>query len=110
MNNRVFTIETYGSTPYVKMDDLSFRYKISKTTVRSRVKEMQELAGDRYKKIAFIEDGNIVLVNEFAFLDWMSIRKRWQNKNARKYVDPFRPSDWVEYCGYASRPIREEVC
>lgn len=90
-------IQMYGATPYMRANDLAEKYGFCTRTVRDRIKEIKE--SGRYKRMCVVSDHGTTLVNEYVFLDWLSVRKKWANKNARKYIDPFVPSEWAEYMG-----------
>ncbi len=100
-------IQRIAGSAYMSMQDLADKYGMNKRTVQNRVREINEErgAGKRYELPAVISDGNIVLVNEFVFLDWLSIRKNWMDKNARKYVQPFDPAVWARYLGWYDIPV-----
>lgn len=94
-------MKKYIQPVYSRQTELAERYGICRNTARSRIHEIQaEMgAGKRYSDGDVITDANLVLVNEFAFLDWLNVRSRWLNPNTRKYVEPFDPSWWAHRTG-----------
>lgn len=89
---------------------LALKYGLSKRTVQSRMKEIEAESGrgKRYARQSMINDGNIVFVNELVFLDWLSVRQRFRDTNAKKYLDPFDPGVWVKYLGWNDIPTAME--
>lgn len=106
-DSKTYVIETVGGQTFKKIGDLAERYGMSKTTVREYKKGiLQEV--ERYGKYAVIDNGQLVYINEPAFLDYMANKRTLKNKNARKYLEPFNPAAWMNYLGYFARPIYEE--
>ena len=106
---RTFVIETHGGQVYLKMQDIAERYGLSKATVRKYKNEIASEIGKRYSKQAVITVGNLVYINEYVWLDYLQNADKLREANARKYVEPFKASDWAQYLGYFQRPIREVV-
>lgn len=75
------------TTIYKTVKALAEETGLCKATIRSRVKELE--SSGRYSKKAVIEDGNIVLVNAYCFLDWLSVRQSEPNKR-----QPFNIEEW----------------
>ena len=86
---------------YSRQADLSERYGICRNTVRARTQEIKEEVGKgkRYSDGDVIVDGNIVLVNEWVFLDWLNVRTRWLNPETQKHIEPFDPAWWARRTG-----------
>ena len=100
--DQTIIIHRIAGRTYMNMQDLADKYRMCKRTVRDRVREIENEIGrgKRYERQAVINDGNIVLVNELVFLDWMQVRKDVLNKSTRKYVTDFNPAAWVRYLGW----------
>ncbi len=105
--NRIFIYETVGGQTFKKIGDLAKQYGISMTTAREYRKGIEKEA-DRYGKYAVINNGQLVYINEPAFLDYMANNRKLKNKNLRRYLEPFNPAVWMNYLGYFARPIYEE--
>ena len=103
---KTYLIETIGRQTFWRIADLAERYGVSVTTARKYKNEIKK-ERERYGRHAVIENGNIVYINEIAWLDYMENATRLKDKNARKYVAPFNPAEWIPYLGYFSRPIVE---
>lgn len=102
-------IETKGNATFVSMKSLSERYELCMNTVRDRKKGIEEeIISGRYPSNSIINDGNLVLINEMVFLDYLSNRKLLKSKTTRKYAKPFNPTDWVEMLGFYNRPVKVE--
>lgn len=102
-------METIRGYPYMPKQQLADEFHISKSTVFSRMKEIEkEIQSGRYSDYAIINDGNIVLVNVLVFIDYMTYRRRLKEKNARKYVPEFNPSEIKKIIGWENRLIKEE--
>lgn len=67
------------------------------------VAEMRTEIGKRYNKYVLIDDGKTVLVNYLAFIDYMVNRKQLKDKNARKYVEPYDPTEIAWNCGWKGK-------
>lgn len=104
-------IESIRGYPYMQKQQLSNEFHIGKTTVYSRLKEIEEeIQNGRYSDYAIINDGNIVLVNVLVFIDYMTYRRRLREKNTRKYVPMFNPAEIAKIIGWENKPVRiEEV-
>lgn len=98
----VFVIHRIAGRAYMNMQDLADKYGMCKRTVRDRVREIENEIGrgKRYERQAVINDGNIVLVNELVFLDWLTVRKDILSGTRRKYVLDFNPGAWARYLGW----------
>lgn len=102
-------METIRGYPYMPKQQLADEFHISKSTVFSRMKEIEkEIQSGRYSDYAIINDGNIVLVNVLVFIDYMTYRRRLKEKDARKYVPEFNPSEIKKIIGWENRLIKEE--
>ena len=60
--------------PYKSKSALANDLGISKSTVHIRAAELEQQK-DRYGDLAVIRDGQIVLINSLAFLDWLRYRR-----------------------------------
>ena len=110
--DQTIIIHRIAGRTYMSMQDLADKYGMCKRTVRDRVREIGNEVGrsKRYERQAIISDGNIVLINELVFLDWMQVRKDMLNKSTRKYVSDFNPGAWVRYLGWCDmQEIIQEV-
>lgn len=85
--------------PYRRKHELAEELGLSRTTVYERCKEIED-QWERYGDFAIIHDGNIVLVNVLAFLDFMRYRKSLLSKNTRKYVPAYEPDRIAEQLGW----------
>ena len=77
--------------PYMLQKTLADYFGLSLATVQARLKEIDSLIGHRYHDTAVIRDGNLVLANVLAFIDYEMYRKRLLNPATAKYVPPFDP-------------------
>lgn len=101
-------METIRGYPYMQKQQLAEEFHISKSTVYLRMKEIQEeIKNGRYSDYAIIEDGNIVLVNVFVFIDYMKYRRQLKEKNARKYVPEFNPAEIRKISGWENKVVRD---
>lgn len=75
--------------PYKTKTALAEALGISRSTVYDRMREID--GNDRYGPYTVIHDGQIVLINTLAFLDWMKYRRQLMDKNLRKYVPEYNP-------------------
>lgn len=104
---KVFVIEKHGNSEYCSLDQLARDYNITKPTVRNRLNEIRGEIGRRYARLAVIDDGNLVLVNRFVFIDYLNNRRMLKSETQRKYVEPFNATEVARYLGYYS--TMEEV-
>lgn len=81
---------SYGR-PYMPQQKLAEYFGLSLATVRARLSEIDALIGERYPETAIIRDGNLVLANILAFVDFEVYRKRLKEPQMAKYVPPFDP-------------------
>ncbi len=102
--------ESIRGYPYMPKDKIAQEFSISKATVQSRVKEIEEqIKEGRYNDYAIIRDGKILLVNVLVFIDYMEYRRRLMDSNARKYVPEFEPEKIIHILGWNNRIIREDA-
>lgn len=102
-------VESIRGYPYMSKQQLADEFHISKSTVFSRMKEIQqEIQKGRYSDFAIIEDGNIVLVNVLVFIDYLTYRRKLKEKNARKYVPEFNPAEIMNTIGWKNRVVMLE--
>ena len=72
--------------------DLAESFGMSKQTVTSRIKEIEEeVKNGRYGPHSVIHDVGYVAVNPMVFADYLTYRPRLRNKNLRKSVPPYDP-------------------
>lgn len=90
---------SYGR-PYMLQQTLAEYFGITVTTVRQRLGEIDSLIGDRYPETAIIRDGNLVLANILAFVDYEVYRQRLLKPQTAKYVPPFDPVEIRRTLGY----------
>lgn len=108
-NDKIFCFELHAGTAYMTIEQLSKYYgNVTKQTVRNRLKGLREEIGKRYKDDVIIEDDRIVLINRYAYLDYLKYRTRLKDKNARKYLEPYSPAKWAWASGNYQTPIKEE--
>ena len=104
----LFTYMTVDEIKWLSYDRLAESYGLCKATVRSRVKEIRQQLGKgkRYPAQSVIDDGNLILVNEYVFLDWLSVRTMMQDGELQKHVEPFRVDPWANLAGRRTFPRR----
>ena len=85
---------------YMTQKTLAEHFEMCANTVRARLAEMEALIGERYEETAIIRDGNVVLVNVMAFVDYETFRQRLLSKASAKYVPPFDPVAVRRSLGY----------
>lgn len=111
MLDHMMYTESIRGYPYMPKDKIAQEFSISKATVQSRIKEIEEqIAEGRYNDYAIIRDGGILLINVLVFIDYLEYRKRLRDKNAKKYVPDFHPEKIVHILGWNNRIVREETC
>lgn len=86
--------------PYMKKEVLAQAFGISKSTVHIRSVEMEEKARGRYGPYAVVRDGQVVLVNCLALLDWMKYRKRLLDGRQAKHVPDYDPEKIARGMGW----------
>jgi len=86
--------------PYLKKEALAQQLGISKSTVHVRAIEMEEKARGRYGPYAVIRDGQVVLVNALALLDWMKYRRRLLDGRQAKHVPDYDPEKIARGMGW----------
>ena len=102
-------VETIRGYPYMKKDGIAEEFHISKSTVVNRLREIeQEMEKGRYGDFSIIQDGNILLINVLVFIDFLTFRKRLQNKNLRKNVPAYSPEKIMREMGWSNRIVEEE--
>lgn len=102
-------IESTGGCQYMSKQQLAEEFHLSKSTVFSRMKEIEvEIRNGRYGPHAIIDDGNIVRINRLVFIDYMTYRRRLKEKNARKNVPPFNSAEVKHIIGWKDRIIKVE--
>lgn len=87
------------ASPYKTLDDLSDELGVSKVTIHSRKKELEQ-EKERYGEYAVIRDSGIVLINYLAWIDFLKYRARLKEKNLRKTVPPYKPLEIAKAIGW----------
>lgn len=107
--SKIYVIERHGNAEYASRATLGKKYGMTLQTVSSYIKEIEAEsgAGKRYASISVIRNGKTLLVNVFVFLDWISVRSRWKNPAARKYIKPFNAAEWAAYMGFYNTNLIE---
>lgn len=101
--------ESIRGYPYMHKEQIAQEFNISKGTVYSRMKEIEnEVKNGRYNDYAIIQDGKLVLINVLVFIDYLKYRKMLLDKNARKYVPEFHPEKLIQMIGWSNRIVVEE--
>lgn len=101
--------ESIRGYPYEPKQQLADEFNICKTTVFTRIKEIEkEIEAGRYSNYAIIRDGKIVLVNVLVFIDYLTYRGMLRDKNARKHVPPFKPDVIARDIGWSNRIVTKE--
>lgn len=100
MEDANIEIKRLGSSEYMSLECLAKEMSLTKDTIRIRVNEIRKEIGKRYKNLAVIDDGNIVLVNRFVFIDYMVNRRKLKDKNLRRHVKPFNAAEVASYLGF----------
>lgn len=85
--------------PYKSKSALANDLSISKSTVHIRAAELEQQK-DRYGDLAVIRDGQIVLINALAFLDWLRYRRELLDPNMKKFVPPFDAEKLAKSMGW----------
>ncbi|MCI9197757.1 MAG: hypothetical protein HFH56_06115 [Lachnospiraceae bacterium] len=102
--------ESIRGYPYMPKDKIAQEFSLGKSTVQSRVKEIEtQIKEGRYNDYAVIRDGGIVLINVLVFIDYLEYRKRLRDKNAKKYVPEFQPEKIVHILGWNNRIVQEDA-
>ena len=87
--------------PYRSIGWVADNLGITKRTVATKIKGIeQEIERGRYNPYVIANDGGSVLINIYAFIDYITYRKRLEDKNMRKYVPEFKPKQVAENCGW----------
>lgn len=97
--NVVYMTPTRAFPNYKTLDDLANELGVSKQTLHSRKKELEE-EKERYGEYVVIRDAGIVLINYLAWIDFLTYRKKLKEKNARKYVPPYKPVEVAKALGW----------
>lgn len=95
----ITNLRTYAGSPYKTKLQIAKECELSPRTVQERIKEL-EGEKERYGRHAVIRDGNIVLINYLAWVDYIANRKNLLGKNTRKYVPEYSPREIAEEIGY----------
>ncbi len=107
-DGRIFVYQRYGGCNYLTMSQLAERFgNVTKQTVRSRIRGLQAEIGKRYSDNVIIQDGKLVLVNQYAYLDYMKNRAMLKDKTARKYLKPYSPAEWARAMGHTAIDVKE---
>lgn len=87
------------ASPYKTLDDLAEEFGVTKVTIHTRRKELEQ-EQERYGPFSVIKDNGIVLINYLAFLDFLKWRDRLKEKNLRKTVPPYDPVKLARTIGW----------
>lgn len=101
-------VEVIKGQPYKRPGQLAEELQLSRKTVLERRKELED-EQERYGFTAVIEDEKTILINMYAFLDYMKYRKRLQDRNMRKYVPAYDAHAWAEACAYGRKVYVEAM-
>lgn len=85
--------------PYKNKSGIASALSISRSTVHIRAAEPEQQK-DRYGDLAVIRDGQIVLINSLAFLDWLRYRRELLDPNMKKFVPPFDAEKLAKSMGW----------
>ena len=76
-------------------------FDLGKTTITERIREFREwIAKGRYPRTSIIEDGKFIRVNRYAFHDFLVNRRRLNERNMEKFVEPYNPAKLAMETGY----------
>ena len=90
--------------------ELAIAFGISKQTVASRIKEIEEeIKVKRYGPHSVIHDVGYVAVNPLVFADYMVYRSRLRNKNLRKNVPAYDPFETARELQLQLEPDEESA-
>ena len=102
-------MEIIRGYPYKTPDGVADEIHKCRATVMNRLKDLKkEIESGRYSDYAIIEDEGITLINVPVFFDFLKYRKMLADRNARKYVPPFRPEEIMQISGWKTKVVREE--
>lgn len=104
----ITNLRTISASPYKTKKQIANEFDLSPDTIKTRMHEMEK-EEERYGRMAVIRDGGIVLINYLAFLDYISNRTLLTNKNTRKHVPPYDPSQIARDIGWYA-DLNEEGC
>ena len=91
-----------GRVPYVTKKQLCKELELSGNTVKDRINEIEdEIKNGRYDEYAVIRDGQLLAVNYYVWIDYLTYRQRLREKNLRKFVPNFEPKKVARYAGVA---------
>lgn len=108
MDGRIYVYQRYGGCNYFTISQLAEQFgNVSRQTVRIRVKGLQEEIGKRYADNVIIQDGKLILVNQYAYLDFLKNRTMLRDKTARKYLKPYNPAEWARAMGHTAVDVKE---
>ena len=86
--------------PYVTKKQLCKELELSGNTVKDRINEIEdEIKKGRYDEYAVIRDGQLLAVNYYVWIDYLTYRQRLREKNLRKFVPAFDPGKVAGYGG-----------
>ena len=97
--------------PYLQKKDLVKFTGFSRTTVKERVDEIEEISGKgkRYNEFAVLRDGNVVLVNVLVLVDYLKYRSDLRDSVAKFSVPPFDPSKIMSIMGWWNKEVVREA-
>lgn len=97
--------------PYLQKNDLVTFTGLSRTTVKTRVDEIEALSGkgQRYNEFSVLRDGNVVMVNVLVMVDYLKYRADLRDSIAKFSVPPFDPSKIMSIMGWWCKEVVKEA-
>ena len=93
------------NTPWMSSKDLAAELGLSVSFIKTVVQEFKaEIEAGRYSPYVVAGER----YNFYAIIDFMTFRKRLKDKNMRKYVPPFKPSEIAELSGFCQKVVTVE--
>lgn len=93
-------MEQIRGYPYMRKKQLIEEFQVSRAFVDEKVRGMQsEIEKGRYSPYVILD----TMINVYAFMDYIKYGKLLKDKNAKKYVPDFKPSELMELCGYQQK-------
>lgn len=90
--------------PYLTFKQVAEETGRTEKTVRNRVKGIREqIKLGRYSPCVLPEGE--CLVNWYCYIDYLTYRKRLDDKNLRKTVPPFNPEEIERFSGFKTKMI-----
>lgn len=87
---QITAIKEMKVPPYITKKELQEKLGIGRSAMNNRVRDFREQIKDgRYGELAHIQDGDVVLIDYFAWLDFMNNRDKLNDRHMAKYVEPY---------------------